>query len=102
MADLQSGFQEIAEYTKCVTVDQRDAASTAKAVLRWLEPQTLWLLVIDNLDEISIVDGYLPDVSSGNGHLLITTRNQDPTGIPAQGLEVEVFKSDDPVNLLLL
>src|SRR5579859_2878348 len=102
LADLQTGFQEIAEKTKCVTVDQKDAASTAKAVLRWLEQQTSWLLVLDNLDEISIVDGYLPDINSGNGHLLITTRNQDPTGIPAQGLEVEVFYSDDAVDLLLL
>src|SRR5579859_4617255 len=102
LADLQTGFQEIAEKTKCVTVDQKDAASTAKAVLRWLEQQTSWLLVLDNLDEISIVDGYLPDISSGNGHLLITTRNQDPTAIPAQGLEVEVFDSDDAVDLLLL
>jgi len=102
LADLQTGFQGIAENTKCVAVDQKDAASTAKAVLRWLEKQTSWLLVFDNLDEISIVDGYLPDISSGNGHLLITTRNQDPTGIPSQGLEVEVFESDDAVDFLLL
>ena len=104
LADLQTGFQEIAEKTKCVTgtVDQKDAASTAKAVLRWLEQQTSWLLVLDNLDEISIVNGYLPDIGNGNGHLLITTRNRDPTGIPAEGLEVEVFDSDDAVDLLLL
>ena len=102
LADLQTGFQEIAEKTKCVTVDQKDAASTAKAVLRWLEQQTSWLLVLDNLDEISIVNGYLPDIGNGNGHLLITTRNRDPTGIPAAGLEVEVFDSDDAVDLLLL
>ena len=102
LADLQTGFEEIAAKTKCVTVDQKDAASTAKAVLQWLEQQTSWLLVLDNLDEISIVDGYLPDISSGNGPLLITTRNQDPTGILAQGLEVEVFDPDDAVDLLLL
>src|SRR5579859_4309032 len=102
LANLQTSFQEIAEKTKCVTIDQKDAASTVKAVLRWLEQQTSWLLVFDNLDEISIVDGYLPDISNGSGHLLIITRNQDPTGIPAQGLEVKVFDSDDAVDLLLL
>ena len=71
LADVQTGFQKIAENTKCVTIDQKDAASTAKAVLRWLEKQTSWLLVFDNLDKISIVDGYLPDISSGNGHVRI-------------------------------
>jgi tetratricopeptide (TPR) repeat protein len=102
-ADLQTGFQTIGDSTRDIIVDQKDATSTAKAVLKWLEKQTSWLLVLDNLDEISIVDGYLPDVgSSGNGHLLITTRNRDASGIPAQGLEVEVFESDDAVDLLLL
>jgi tetratricopeptide (TPR) repeat protein len=74
----------------------------AKAVLRWLKEKSSWLLIIDNLDDISIAHGYLPELGGGNHHVLITTRNRDTTGIPAQGLEVEVFDSSHAINLLLL
>jgi len=71
-------------------------------VLAWLKTRNSYLLIIDNLDDISIVQGYLPEICGDNCHVLITTRNRDPTGIPAQGLEVPVFEASDAVNLLLL
>src|SRR5947207_3752534 len=102
LANLQSGFREIARITQCVNTDGNDAASLARDVLTWLEKQISWLLVLDNVDDISIVDDYLPDVSTGNGNLLITSRDPNATGIPAQGLEVEVFEPQIAVEMLLL
>jgi len=100
--DFQTGFQQIAKTVNCINVDQNTADEVTTAVLRWLEKQSSWLLVFDNLDDISIVDGYLPAVGGDSCHLLITTRNQDPTGIPAQGLEVKVFELHDAVEFFLL
>jgi len=103
-ADFQTGFQQIAEKIKCVNEarNDADADAVAKAVLAWLKARNSYLLIIDNLDDISIVQGYLPEICGDNCHVLITTRNQDPTGIPAQGLEVPVFEASEAVNLLLL
>ena len=96
------GFQEIAVKTKCVNVAGIDGDSVAREVLRWLEKQNSWLLVLDNVDDISIVNNYLPDVAPGNGHIVLTTRDPITTGVAAQGLEVEVFESQTAANLLLL
>lgn len=56
-------------------------------------------MVIDNLDNVSILKGYLPENSSGR-HTVITTRNQDTFSIPAEGLEVGTLPPDDAAELL--
>jgi len=99
-ASLLLGFQKIATETECTTAT--DANSVATDVLRWLEKQRCWLLVLDNVDDISIVNEKLPDVASSEGHVLITTRNPDASGIPAEGLEVKVFECEAAADLLLL
>jgi tetratricopeptide (TPR) repeat protein len=102
LASLLLGFQQIATQTDCGGSVPLDADSAAKEVLKWLIKQRCWLLVLDNVDNISVVREYLPDVSSGNGHILITTRNRDAVGIPAEGLEVKVFDSEAAADMLLL
>ena len=99
---LVLGFQEIALLTKCANVEGMDGVSVAREVLRWFEKQSSWLLVMDNIDDISIVNDYLPNVAPCDGHILLTTRDPSTTGIPAQGLEVEVFECQIAANLLLL
>ncbi len=59
------------------------------------------MLVLDNVDDITVVNGYLPDINKG-GHILITSRDPNTTGIPAQGLEVGLLLEDDAADLLLL
>lgn len=57
---------------------------------------------MDNVDDISIINNCLPGAAPGEGHILLITRDPNTTGIPAQGLEVEVFESQTAANLLLL
>ena len=102
LASLLLGFQEIAEVTKCANTKSSDAASLAREVLKWLNKQSSWLLVMDNVDDISGVKGYLPDVTTGEGHLLLTTRDPNAIGISARGLEVEVFDPQTAADMLLL
>ena len=102
LASLLLGFQEIAKVTKCGNTQSSDATSLTRDVLKWLDLQTHWLLVMDNVDDISILMGYLPDVTDGEGHLIITTRVPNATGIPAQGLEVEVLDRRTAADMLLL
>jgi cellulose biosynthesis protein BcsQ len=54
---LITGFGEIA---KQANIAHGSNADLVEAVVNWLNGIDNWLLVIDNLDEINIVDGYLP------------------------------------------
>ena len=101
-AALLSGFQELARIARCLPsgADNSKPQEVATTVLYWLRSQKNWLVVIDNLDDISIAAEFLPAIDSG-GHTLITTRNQHSSTIPAEGLEVSVLKEGDAVGLLL-
>src|SRR2546423_1005350 len=74
-----------------------DVAST---VLRWMNAQENWLLVIDNLDDVSVIKEYLP-ATGAERHTLITTRNQHCDHIPAEGMEVGVLDITAATQLLL-
>ena len=101
-ATLLTGFQQIASETNCViTTSESKPSETAKQVLSWLQKQTKWLLVIDNLDDISVINGFLPAIEC-NGHTLITTRNPNSKGIPAQGIEVDILDPNDAVELFII
>src|SRR5580704_19367538 len=54
---------------------------------------------MDNLDNIEIVDGLLPEYDPQK-HTLITTRNPNTEGIPAEGIEVPLLGPDEAVDLL--
>ena len=100
-ASVLSGFQQIAKSTRCVHhMAHLKPAEVANQVLLWLRRQASWLLVFDNLDDVSIVKDYLPDIGS-DGHTLITTRNPNTLSIPAEGLEVGFLEIQSASELLL-
>ena len=95
------GYQRIAKGTKELYSKPDDKPSQlATQVLRWLNNQDNWLLVIDNLDDVEVIDGYLP-ITSQQRHVLITTRNEHYHQIPAEGLKVEELGVDEAIELLL-
>jgi tetratricopeptide (TPR) repeat protein len=97
---LLNSFREVAILTGH---EQQIAGQTpeviAQTALRWLRSKEKWIVVFDNLDDIEIVNGYLPRIDSG-GHVLITTRNNNTDGIPAQGLEVPILDPNHAITLL--
>jgi hypothetical protein len=99
---LLSGFQVIGEKTGCLSpgTDRSKPIKVAKVVYGWLRRQENWLLVIDNLDDVSVVDGLLPAIDT-SGHTLITKRNPDATNIPVEGLEIPILGENDSIELLL-
>ena len=100
-ATILSSFQDIAKRTRCVpNTISMPPPEIASGVLAWLNRQESWLLVIDNLDNIEVIDNYLPEMSPGK-HTLITTRNRHCDDIPAEGLEVRALEVDDAAHLLL-
>lgn len=100
-ATLLTEFQKIITRTQPNVPIPDSPDQAAKIAIAWLEKQSSWLLVVDNLDDIKVIDGFLP-VNNERKHTLITTRNPNATNIPAQGLEVEIMDSTDSVKLFLV
>jgi hypothetical protein len=98
-----AGFQATAEGTQCVPgIKHFGLEDVAKRVLGWLNVQDNWLLVSHrHLDQIEMIDKYLPDRSPSR-YTLITTRYSYCDHIPAEGLKVGELGVDDATKLLLL
>lgn len=101
-ASLLAGYQEIAVKDCRIPVEGMDSIDLAQYVIRWLGRQKRWLVVLDNLDDISVVDNQLLPVNGPTTHTLITTRNPTPELIPlaAEGVQVPVLDHTDAVILL--
>jgi tetratricopeptide (TPR) repeat protein len=96
---LVSGFTAIASLLDLPEKDERDANVAAEAVRRWLERQTGWLLILDNVEDlVGVVRPFLP--ASGTGHVLMTTRLQ-ATGAIAQSVELERMELEEGALFLL-
>jgi tetratricopeptide (TPR) repeat protein len=98
-ASLLSGYEKIAIKAGLKSLLNLKPIELAEGVLTWLRQKQSWLLVIDNLDDINVAAGFLPE-NGEHQHTLITTRNPNSTGIPAEGLEVPLLDPADSVDLL--
>ena len=101
-ASLLAGYQDIANRHCGIAVAGMDPIDLAHYVIRWLGRQKSWLVVLDNLDDISVVENRLLPVNGPKAHTLITTRNPTPELIPllAGGIQVPVLDHADAVVLL--
>ena len=73
---------------------------TAGEILQYLRQIDRWLLVIDNLDDMHVMDKFLP-TGTIRGHILITTRRSNLGELPAQTIEVPTLNEDEATQLLL-
>ncbi len=95
---LISGFTELAKLLNLPQKDEQDQAIIVEAVKRWLETHEQWLLILDNADDLTVLDEFLP--GKNTGHILLTTRAQ-ATGTLANGIEVEPMETAEGALLLL-
>ena len=101
---LAEGFKDIRDRYHCVesgTAAILSPQAIVNVVALWLREQTDWLLVLDNLDDMNVVEGLNLPRPQDRGHILITTRNPNAHGMLAEGLEVALLDSDAAVKLLI-
>jgi tetratricopeptide (TPR) repeat protein len=94
---LTSSFVDLAHLLELPERNERDQGIVVEAVLRWCRLHTEWLLIFDNVDDLSVVKRFLPE---GTGHTLFTTRSHALGGI-AQCLEVQKMEPEIGASLLL-
>ena len=95
---LISDFLAIAALLNLPERGEQDQDAVVKAVIRWLDTHTDWLLILDNADRLDIVETFIPP--SGKGHVLLTTRAHS-TGTLAQRLEIEKMGLEEGTLFLL-
>jgi tetratricopeptide (TPR) repeat protein len=89
---LVSGFAALGDQK------EQDLAKAARGALRWFEENSGWLLILDNVDDWSVVKEWLP--AARRGLVLITTRLQS-TGIIAKGLDLPKMTPAEGAQFLL-
>jgi tetratricopeptide (TPR) repeat protein len=72
--------------------------SIVSEVKSWLMQHMGWLLILDNVDDLSLVTGFLP--TNSEGRILMTTRAQ-AMGRVAESLAVEELSVEEGMLLLL-
>jgi tetratricopeptide (TPR) repeat protein len=103
-ATMAADYAGLADDLDLPEKDSIDQSETVRAVKRWLEHNSSWLLIFDNAndqrdnahDQRTIRD-YIPQ--GGAGHVIITSRNPDWSGV-AGLLPVKEFDRADSIKFL--
>ncbi|MFQ5674101.1 MAG: tetratricopeptide repeat protein, partial [Nitrospinales bacterium] len=95
---LISGFISIARLLNLPQKNDKDPNVVIGAAKYWLENNTDWLLIFDNVDDFLLTGKFIP--SAGKGHIIITT-TQQATGDLAHKIEIEKMPDEDGVLFLL-
>ena len=97
--ELRTGFVEIGRLLDLPQKDAKDPNDIIRAVKRWLEQHSGWLLVFDNADHPEWLKLLRP--RQAQGHILLTSRAQtfDSLGI-ARPITLEKMPSEEAVAFL--
>jgi cellulose biosynthesis protein BcsQ len=95
---LISSFVAIAELLILPEKTTQNQTTTIAAVKHWLETNTKWLLILDDVDDLVVAREFLP--SSRKGHVVLTTRVHT-TGTIAERIEVDNLEVKDGALFLL-
>jgi hypothetical protein len=94
---LISSYVTIAEMLDLPEKKEQDQNRVVAAVMKWLRVHAGWLLTLDNVEDLTIVNDLIP--TAYRGHILLTTR-AEAIGILAQHIKIE--KMEPEVGALFL
>lgn len=77
---------------------EQEQRRVVEAVRTWLREHTKWLLIIDNIEDLRLVQNFLP--VGGRGHILLTTRTQT-TGNIARCIDLPEMTLEESTLFLL-
>jgi tetratricopeptide (TPR) repeat protein/transcriptional regulator with XRE-family HTH domain len=95
---ILSSFMTIAELLRLPERQKADQQQIVAAVQHWLNTHRQWLLIWDNVEDLTLLQRFLP--ATRQGSILITTRRQ-ALGTLAQGIELPQLSPEEGLLLLL-
>ena len=96
--DLITNFISLADTLDIAEKRESDQKIVIAAVKRWLEAHSNWLLILDNVEDISMINDVIPLIF--RGHVLITSRSQ-AAGPIAHVNAIEKMELDEAALFLL-
>lgn len=78
--------------------DEHDQQRVVEAVKNWLRVQRNWLLTLDNIEDLTLIQEILPPIHQG--HILLTMRAQT-SGTLAQSIDLRKMDTQEGALLLL-
>ncbi len=76
--NLISGFLEVARLLGLSVTKQKEPERVVDAVKEWMKTHPLWLLVLDNVEDLKIIQEII--AAAKRGHIIVTTRSQTMGG----------------------
>jgi tetratricopeptide (TPR) repeat protein/transcriptional regulator with XRE-family HTH domain len=98
LESIFSSLLQIAEVLELPERDDREQERVVAAVQRWLTTHQQWLLIWDNIEDLTLLARFLPP--SRQGSVLLTTRTQ-ALGTLAQGINLAPLGQEEGTLLLL-
>lgn len=95
---LMSDLTAIAYLLDLPEKNEQQQERIVQATRRWLQTSKNWLLILDNVEDLSLVEEVLP--AEYSGHVLLTTRAQS-TGTFAQRVDLEQMEPEEGALFLL-
>ena len=96
-ATLAADYAKLAIELDLLEHEATEQAIQIQAVRNWLEQHSDWLLIFDNAEERHDIRHYVPQ--TGNGHVLITSRNPIWDGLGTT-LSIEVMQPEEALAFL--
>src|SRR5258708_2270831 len=97
-AALVASYETLARRLRLREREERDPNKVVAALKRWLAEHKGWLLVLDNVEELSLVNRFVPP--DRQGAVVLTTRRQVTEPV-AQAIEVDALSEEDGALFLL-
>src|SRR5262249_19932901 len=94
---LTADFVAFAEALELPVSPDDEPPVVVAAVMRWLEQNAGWLLVLDNVDDLATAEAFLPP---GRGGVVLTMQAQ-ASGTVAESIELDAMPVEDAILLLL-
>jgi tetratricopeptide (TPR) repeat protein len=95
---LIADYLTIASLLKFPEQSEPEQSRIVERVKNWLTEHDLWLLILDNADDLNMAYTFLP--TTGMGQILLTTREQ-AVGPLAHGIEVKEMDIEEGTVMLL-
>lgn len=96
--DLVASFQTIADMLAHPQAAPQDLTRLIQMMQKWFITQSAWLLILDNADNLTVLDSFLPQAA--RGHILLTSRT-GAIDAQAQPLTLEPLHPEDGAICIL-
>lgn len=97
-AMIRNAYADLADKIGLIDVHSRDQNTATDVLKRWLEGNSRWLLILDNAQDLTDLQKFLP--RGGGGHVIITSPNMN-WGTLSEPIKIKEFSKLESIEFIL-